>query len=181
MLEDFDQEILERSITDQIVYSKKVGRKMFAFSRILISIKKLKNTYLLSLLLSFVFLKMTRLTLKKEERLTNKKTFELLFDTGKSFTTSPFRLRWIEIESDSAFPVQLGISVPKRSFPKATDRNMLKRRIRESYRRNKHTLYEKLKNKHVYIALMIIYIAKSKLSYEEIERKMILSLQKIIT
>lgn len=124
---------------------------------------------------------MTRLTFKKEERLTNKKTFELLFGSGKSFTDSPFRLVWIEIKSDSILPVQFGISVPKRSFPKAIDRNTLKRRIRESYRRNKHTLYEKLKKKNLHIALMVMYIAKSELSYQEIERKMILSLQKVIT
>ena len=124
---------------------------------------------------------MTRLTFRKEERLTNKKTFESLFGSGKSFTVSPFRLVWIEIKSNSIFPVQLGISVPKRSFRKATDRNRLKRRIRESYRKNKQTLYEELKKKNLHIALMVVYIAKSELSYQEIERKMILSLQKIIT
>lgn len=124
---------------------------------------------------------MTLLTFKKEERLTNKKAFELLFNSGKSFVLSPFRLVWIETKSTSAFPVQLGISVPKKSFQKASDRNKLKRRIRESYRKNKHTLYEKLKKKNLHIALMVIYIAKNQLSYQEIERKMILSLQKVIT
>ncbi len=139
---------------------------------------------------------MPRLTFKKEERLTNKKTFDLLFNSGKSFTVFPFRIVWIESalaaaplsprrrqpagwERSSGGEVQLGISVPKRSFAKAVDRNTLKRRIRESYRKNKHVLYEILKDKNRSIALMIIYTAKEELPYQEIEKKMILSLVRI--
>ena len=122
---------------------------------------------------------MPRLTFKKEERLTSKKVFELLFNSGKSFTTSPFRLVWVETKPTGSFPAQLGISVPKRSFAKAVDRNTLKRRIRESYRKNKQMLYEVLRKKNHTIALMIIYIAKEEFPYQEIEKKMIVSLQKL--
>lgn len=123
---------------------------------------------------------MPRLTFKKEERLTNKKTFDLLFNEGKSFTVLPFRLVWMETKTPEKFPVQLGISVPKRSFAKAVDRNTLKRRIREAYRKNKSELYGVLEKKNLSIALMIIYSAKEQLPYEEIEKKMIVSLRKLI-
>jgi|CXWL01.1.fsa_nt_gi ribonuclease P protein component len=122
---------------------------------------------------------MTRLTFKKNERLTNKKTFEQLFNTGKSFTVAPFRLVWVETKANGTIPVQLGISVPKRSFAKAVDRNVLKRKIREAYRKNKHLLYGVLQKENLSIALMIIYIAKEEVPYREIENKMIVSLQRL--
>lgn len=121
-------------------------------------------------------------TFKKEERLTNKKTFDQLFSKGKSFTVSPFRLVWVDLTpapSMAGINCQLGISVPKRSFAKAVDRNKLKRRIREAYRKNKHLLYEVLKNKNLTIALMLVYIAKEELPYREIEEKIVVSLQKL--
>jgi ribonuclease P protein component len=123
---------------------------------------------------------MVRHTFRKTERLTNKKTFDTLFANGKSFVITPFRLIWMETKSTAPAPVQLGIAVPKRSFAKAVHRNAIKRRIRESYRKNKHLLYEVLQNKKISIALMVIYLPKEALPYGEMESKMILSLQKVI-
>jgi len=134
---------------------------------------------------------MIRHTFKKSERLTNKKTFDQLFSSGKSISVFPFRLVWIEIKKDGrveewkngkqpTFQCLVGISVPKKSFARAVDRNTLKRRIREGYRKNKHLLYEVLQNKNHAIALMIIYTAKEQLPYSEIEKKMVVSLQKMI-
>jgi ribonuclease P protein component len=130
---------------------------------------------------------MIRHTFKKAEKLTNKKTFDLLFADGESFTVPPFRFVWVIMKSKTSYPVQLGISVPKRSFTRAVDRNTIKRRIRESYRKNKEILYEFLQKKNLlqeepsgHLALMIIYTAKEELPYTEIEKKMIVSLQKLI-
>jgi len=132
---------------------------------------------------------MTRHTFKKAERLTGKKTFDQLFKSGKSIVVSPFRWVWIlspipslsdREGSRGVSPVQLGIAVPKKYFAKAVDRNTLKRRIREAYRKNKHPLYEILKNMNHTMALMIIYTAKEQLPYTEIEQKMVVSLHKLI-
>lgn len=120
-----------------------------------------------------------RPTFKKEERLTGKQAFEHVFQNGKTLASFPFRFIWVATASGTTFPVQLGISVPKRSFAKAVTRNMLKRRIRESYRKNKHPLYEVLKKKNLSIELVALYTAKDELSYSEIEKKMIVSLQKL--
>lgn len=119
-------------------------------------------------------------TFNKSERLTNKKVFEGLFSKGKSFAESPFRFVWMELSSASSHPAQLGISVPKKAFAKAVVRNKLKRRIREAYRKNKHLLYEELKKKNLHIALMVIYTAKEEHSYSGIEKKMVISLHKLI-
>ena len=91
----------------------------------------------------------------------------------------PFRFVWIDSGTSSTAPVQLGISVPKRAFAKAVDRNTLKRRIREAYRKNKHLIYEVLQKKNLSIALMMVYTAKEELAYQEIEKKMIVSLLKL--
>ena len=74
---------------------------------------------------------------KKEERLCNIKLIEKLYHTGSSFLVYPFRIIWLSSETNSEFPVQVLISVPKKKFKRAVDRNLLKRRIREIYRLHK--------------------------------------------
>lgn len=121
---------------------------------------------------------MAQFTFKKEERLTNKKKIDALFESGKSANTPSFKLVWDET-TDSNYPVQVLISVPKKIFSSAVTRNRIKRRIREAYRKNKHSLYEILSNKHLSITLALIYIAKEELPYSDIEKKLLVSLQKL--
>ena len=54
-------------------------------------------------------------------------------------------------------PAQVAVSVPKRGFRHATDRNLLKRRIRESYRRRKQTLYSLLRKEDISLTFILIY------------------------
>ena len=74
---------------------------------------------------------------KKEERLCNVKLIEKLFTSGSSFLVYPFRIVWLSELADSVHPVQVLISVPKKRFKRAVDRNLIKRRIREVYRLHK--------------------------------------------
>ena len=74
---------------------------------------------------------------KKEERLCNVKLIEKLFTDGSSFLVYPFRIIWLSEVANSVHPVQVLISVPKKRFKRAVDRNLLKRRIRELYRIHK--------------------------------------------
>ena len=55
------------------------------------------------------------------------------------------------------------VSVPKKLFKRAVKRNLLKRRIRESWRRQKHLLTE-----GTGIDIMIKYASKELLTYEEV-------------
>jgi ribonuclease P protein component len=71
------------------------------------------------------------------------------------------------------------ISVPKSLFPKASSRNLLKRRIREAYRRNKQTLYDQLAGNGKEIILIITYNTRETLPYEEIRHKIIVLLQRL--
>ena len=107
---------------------------------------------------------------QKEERLKSRKVIGQLFQKGHSFTSFPIRFIWVKMDAPlSDFPFQMSLSVPKRKFPSAVDRNRLRRRIREAYRLNKNTLYEKFENQDVQFGLMLIYVAKEAMTYQEIE------------
>jgi ribonuclease P protein component len=112
----------------------------------------------------------------KTERLNNKKLIKELFDKGSSFFLYPFKVFYKPAPPNSR--TQVLFSIPKRNFKKAVDRNKIKRRLRESYRRNKTILYDKDKN-DVSFLIAYIYISKEILSYKEIEDKLKSSLMRL--
>ena len=114
---------------------------------------------------------MPSFTFKKEERLKSRKIIGKLFKEGHSFTSYPLRLVWTKMDTRlSDFPAQMALTVPKRAFPKAVDRNRLRRRIREAYRLNKHFLYKKLEDQDDQFGLMFIYVAKEIFDSADIEK-----------
>ena len=119
-------------------------------------------------------------TFKKEERLSSKKSIALLFADGDSFFQYPFKVIFKKEQTTHPFPVQLLISVSKRNFKKAVDRNKIKRLVREAYRTNKHLLYEGVNNNKGSLLLGFIYTAKTIPEYKEVESKIILILQRLI-
>ncbi len=110
-----------------------------------------------------------RFTLKKSERLTDKRMISALFSGKNSKTQFPFRLLYQETEHNGETPVKVAFAVPKRNFKHAVDRNLIKRRMREAFRLNKHALYEQLENQGVYLNIILIYIGKKELQYQKIE------------
>ena len=96
-------------------------------------------------------------TFNKAERLCSLKTIGSLFDSGRSFNLQGVRVVYMFSEEDMLLPpARILISVPKRNFKRAVDRNLIKRRIREAYRKNKEPLLDsmKVKNKRVDIAII---------------------------
>jgi len=99
-------------------------------------------------------------TFKKAERLCSLKTIGSLFDTGRSFNLQGIRIVYMFSDEDTLLPsARVLISVPKRNFKRAVDRNLIKRRIREAYRNNKEPLYESLKEKNKRVDIAIIWTA----------------------
>lgn len=77
----------------------------------------------------------------KEEKLCGIKAVSELFALGRTINMPPLRVVYRAISSDdSLHPVRVLISVPKRHFKKAVDRNLIRRRIREAWRKNKMPL-----------------------------------------
>lgn len=119
-------------------------------------------------------------TFRKNERLCNINSINALFADGHSFFIHPFRIIWIEAITGSDSPVKLLISVPKRNFKLAVDRNLIKRQIRESFRHNKEDLYKFLGSENRNCALSIVFATKSKVSYPELDAKIILALTRLV-
>lgn len=112
-------------------------------------------------------------SLTKNERLKSKKEIDALFLSGEAFFVYPFKVCYQVIDTRLALtcPMRVGVSVPKRIFKKAHDRNRIKRLIRESYRLQKSTLLAHLKAQELNLNLMIIYTQKDLPTYELIFKK----------
>jgi ribonuclease P protein component len=108
-------------------------------------------------------------TFSKPERLCSKKAIEALFENGKSFHCSPFHIVWAFSGKDIQFPAQVAFSVSKKSFRLAVTRNLIRRRTREAYRKNKQLLYEFLVASDKKIVFTIIYKGKKVAEYKVIE------------
>ena len=116
----------------------------------------------------------------KDERLTSKKIIDHLFENGTSFVEHPLRFIWMESQLNSAYPVQMVVAVPKKNISKANKRNLMKRRIKEAYRKNKQSLYDYLEKQQKQWAMAIVFTSGELVDYQEIEDKIILSLHRLI-
>ena len=95
-----------------------------------------------------------KLTFRKQERLTGEIRIKELFEKGEFLLSYPFRVGYV-VAPKSDVPVKVVISVPKKRFKRAVNRNRIKRLIRESYRLNKKSLYELLGEKGYAIYLAV--------------------------
>ncbi len=73
----------------------------------------------------------------RAERIKKKALFNRIFREGRYFKGIDFSLRILPADINI---IRLGISIQKSVFPKAIERNKVKRLIREAFRRNKHSL-----------------------------------------
>ena len=110
----------------------------------------------------------------KEERLSRKKVIEALFQTGSSYLVFPLKVIFLPHPDPTQNHHQILITAPLKNFKKATDRNTLKRRIREGYRLNK-SLYTASPS----FCLAYIYIAKEILPSITIHKAIRSSLERL--
>ncbi len=111
------------------------------------------------------------------ERLKSKTTIDLLFSEGKSVSKYPLRLVFAPIALEEGEQLKMGVSVSKKHFKKAVDRNYFKRVLRETYRLNKQLLLENMDKPY---ALMFFYQTKDRLSYQEINEKTVQLFEKFV-
>jgi len=116
---------------------------------------------------------------KKEEKLSSKKLTQELFSKGSSFYSYPFVIRFLQSPVENQNQHALLISVSKRNFKHAVTRNVIKRRVREAYRLNKHLL-KPLIEKGQILNIGLVFTAKKELNFDLIENKLNLVLKRLI-
>ncbi len=116
---------------------------------------------------------MFRSSLHKCERVKSRKLITSLFEHGKKVQQGPLLLFWKPLNPEEATAqLMFGVSVSKRKFKRAVDRNLIKRRIREAFRLQKVTLLEQLQNDDKSYALFVVYVGLSINKYPVIDETM---------
>jgi ribonuclease P protein component len=115
-----------------------------------------------------VILKMKK-SYSKKDKLKSKKLIEQLFVEGKSVSVFPLRLVCLETSYEDGSSIKTGVSVSKRNFKKAVDRNRIKRLLREAYGLQKGSYFNNITTQY---AFMILYIGKEMPNHTEVESKM---------
>ena len=117
-----------------------------------------------------------RETFTKAERICSKLLIDKLFTGGNaSMAAFPLRAVYMFIDAEDEklslkSPISVLISVPKRKFHLAVDRNRLKRQVREAYRRNKQSLYALMEEKKLHLAIAFICISDQPAETEQVTR-----------
>ena len=129
--------------------------------------------------------------LKKSERLTSQLVIEKLFAGGNaSMAAFPLRIVYMQMEKDESGdenngkkvempPVSILVSVPKKRFRHAVDRNRMKRLVREAYRLNKHILWNTLEGKSFRLAIAFVCITDTLPSFYTVNKSMTKALARI--
>lgn len=120
-------------------------------------------------------------TLTKAERLRSRKTISLLFEKGKTISLPPIKMQWMQTANKEEASLQFTVVVPKKNFKRAVDRNRLKRQMREAVRKNKLAVKNFLQEKNKPCALLLVFTGKEAVPYREIEDKIIVILQRLVS
>ncbi len=115
---------------------------------------------------------MASFSFRKSERLYKKKAIQELFDKGSSFYVHPFRV-YYKPSADEKTNHQIMFSVSKRNFKNASDRNLIKRRMREAFRLNKAII-----SGIATLQMVYIYTAKEILNFKEVKSRLVVSFKR---
>lgn len=120
-------------------------------------------------------------TFSKSEKLKSKKLLEQLFTEGKSCSVFPIKAiyRFLD-EMEHQQPVQVGVGTSSKIFKKATQRNRIKRLLRETYRKNKLPLLAALKQQNKCLSVFLLYVDRDLPKHNTLDFKMPILVDKIV-
>lgn len=117
-------------------------------------------------------------SLGKSERLKSRKQIDGLFESGRKISVFPFRLLY-QLEAEGK-DLKAGFGISSKNFPRAVDRNRIKRLCRESYRLQKKELESVIRANNRLLHLFFIYNSKEILPYETLSAHLKQVLDKLI-
>lgn len=123
----------------------------------------------------------TKNTFPKKEHLCGEIRINHLFTEGKAFIAYPLRVMYSINKTPSTEVVKIMVTVPKKRFKRAVKRNRIKRLMRESYRLNKHSLYELCNEHNISLQIAFGYVSDTEADFVEIQEKMRKALARIET
>ena len=119
-------------------------------------------------------------TFHKLEKLSHKASIDAIFQKkGKSIFKPPILLAYYETNLRTPYPCQVLVSVGKRKFKHAVDRNKIKRQITDIYRLQKHRMYESISEDKKY-AIGILFLGKQKPTHVSLEKNLTLAIDEFI-
>ena len=119
-------------------------------------------------------------TLKRNSMLKHKIDIDTLFRTGKKANIEYIRLTYRKYSATSQQgEVRIFVSAPKKFHHHAVDRNLIKRRMREAIRKNLQQLRIACSENNISIDIAFVYQTNIINDYSDIEKIIVLSLQKI--
>lgn len=121
-----------------------------------------------------------RNTFPAAEKLKSRKALEALYGEGRVFTAFPLRLLVLRVPYDERYPVKIAVTAPKRRLKLATDRNRMKRLLREAWRLNKQELMAHCRQQTISYHILFISQCNTPVSYARVEEKLTLLLKRFI-
>lgn len=120
-------------------------------------------------------------TFRKQERIVSDLLIETLFEKGDSQSLAAYPLRVVYLQTERQpghAPIQILISVPKKRFKHAVDRNRVKRQIREAYRRHKQLVINGIEEGREML-IAFIWISDRHCPSAEVEKRVVSLLKRM--
>ena len=111
----------------------------------------------------------------KAERICSKKIIKNLIVQNNTLFVYPYKCYFLaekKVIPDNTN--QIVVSISKKIFKRAVDRNLIKRRTKEAYRIHKYGIVD-LENQEekIQFKILFVYIAKEILTYQQIEKSLV--------
>ena len=127
---------------------------------------------------------------QKRERMVSRKLIDTLFGAcpakqgmesrgSQSMAAYPLRAVFMKkVRARDDAPVQVLVSVPKKHFKHAVDRNRIKRQVREAFRQHKQLLYEALAEQEQ-LLLAFIWLSDEHYPSQHVESRVVSLMQRV--